>query len=343
MSKKYRKFTKDEIAKARNMDVMEIGERHDFTFSKDSNRWYRCNEHDSFVVDARTNSFHWNSQNIHGSGGISFATEVLDYDFQSAMKMLVDGEYQEHDSSKLTENDKNNQPLNYDVNNEKEPNKVKSYLENERGLDPRLVNWGIRTGVIAQDERNNACFKWIDNENNIVGADKRGTSGKKFQQVVQGSQENYGFHIDILQDKNKPIEHIVITESPIDSLSYYEAHKDLKQTRIGSMSGVKENVMLGHLKSAIQYNRTNFPEEEFDLKITFAVDNDEAGKQFVSNFLDKWNFKGDIEVDLPKDMKDWNEQLKKDKAITNGERIYHKENNDLQNVQIMENDNEIER
>lgn len=340
MSNNYRKFTKEEKDQARNMDVMEIGEQHGYSFSKDSNRWYRCNEHDSFVVDAKTNSFHWNSQNIHGSGGISFATEVLEYDFQGAMKMLIDGEYQEHDSSKVAESDNSNQPLNYDVNNEKEPNKVKSYLENERGLDPRLVNWGIKTGVIAQDERNNACFKWIDNERNIVGADKRGTSGKKFQQVVQGSQENYGFHIDILQDKNKPINHVVITESPIDALSYYEAHKDLQQTRVASMSGVKENALLGHVKSAINYNKTNFPEEQVDMKLTFAVDNDEAGKQFVSNFLDSYEFKGEIQVDLPEDTKDWNDQLKKDKAITNGEKVFQKEDNTKQNEQLLENDNE---
>ncbi|EJE04174.1 hypothetical protein WL552_11980 [Staphylococcus epidermidis] len=158
MSNNYRKFTKDEKDQARNIDVMEIGEQHGFSFTKDSNRWYRCNEHDSFVVDAKTNSFHWNSQNIHGSGGISFATEVLGYDFQGAMKLLIDGEYQEHDSSKISENDNNKQPLNYDVNDEKEPHKVKSYLENERGLDSRLVNWGIKTGVIAQDEKTMLVF-----------------------------------------------------------------------------------------------------------------------------------------------------------------------------------------
>lgn len=340
MANNYRKFTKDDKDQARNIDVMEIGEQHGFSFTKDSNRWYRCNEHDSFVVDAKTNSFHWNSQNIHGSGGISFATEVLDYDFQGAMKMLIDGEYKEHDTSKIMENENNKQPLNYDVEEEKEPNKVKAYLENERGLDSRLVNWGIKTGVIAQDERNNACFKWIDNENNIVGVDKRGTTGKKFQQVIQGSQENYGFHIDILQDKTKPIEHIVITESPIDALSYYEAHKDLEQTRVASMSGVKENALLGHMKSAITYNKSKFPDQDVDMKLTFAVDNDEAGKQFISNFLDKWNFKGDVKVDIPEDTKDWNEQLKKDKAIAKGERVYQKDNNSQQKSQVIENDNE---
>ena len=63
-------------------------------------------------------------------------------------------------------------------------------------------------------------------------------------------------------------------------------------------------------------------------------------KQFISNFLDKWNFKGDVKVDLPEDTKDWNEQLKKDKAIAKGEKVYQKDNNSQQKSQVIENDNE---
>lgn len=345
MSKNHRIFTSEDKELARNMNIMEIGEQHGYSFAKDGNRWYHCIEHDSMIIDAKSNSFHWNSKNIHGSGGISFATEVLDYKFQDAMKMLIDGEYNKHDGSNIKEESKSNHTLNYSMNEEREPTKVKSYLEKERGLDPKLVDWGINTGVIAQDERNNATFKWLDNDNNIVGVDKRGTSTNKFQQIVQGSKENYGFHIDVLQDKNKPIENFVITEAPIDALSYYESHKGIEQTRVASMSGVKENVLIGHLNEVYKYNNSNFPDEQINVNLTFAVDNDEAGKQFISNFLEKYDYKGDINIDLPQDTKDWNEQLKKDKAITNGEITYEKPQPSKNTAKIIDNDkdNEVER
>lgn len=341
MSKNHRVFTSEDKEKARNMDIMEIGEQHGLSFAKDGAKWYHCNEHDSMIIDAKNNSFHWNSQNIHGSGGISFATEVLDYKFQDAMKMLVDGKYNEHDGSNLKEN-KNTESLKYSINDEKQPNKVKSYLEKERGLHPNLVDWGIKTGVIGQDERNNATFKWLDNDNNIVGVDKRGTSTNKFQQIVQGSKENYGFHIDVLQNKNKPIENFVITESPIDALSYYEAHKGIEQTRVASMSGVKENVLIGHLNEVYKHNRNNFPNDDINVNLTFAVDSDEAGKQFISNFLEKYEYKGEINIDLPQDTKDWNEQLKKDKAITNGEITYEKPQSTNQASKVIDNDKDSE-
>lgn len=108
------------------------------------------------------------------------------------------------------------------------------------------------------------------------------------------------------------------------------------------MSGVKENVLIGHLNEVYKHNRNNFPNDDINVNLTFAVDSDEAGKQFISNFLEKYEYKGEINIDLPQDTKDWNEQLKKDKAITNGEITYEKPQSTNQASKVIDNDKDSE-
>ena len=87
MSKNHRVFTDEEKAKARDVDIREIGEQNGLSFTKQG-KYDRCNEHDSLVLKGQ--SFYWNSTGKKGNGGLSFAVEVLDMKFKDAMTMLVD-------------------------------------------------------------------------------------------------------------------------------------------------------------------------------------------------------------------------------------------------------------
>lgn len=341
MSKNHRVFTDEEKAKARDVDIREIGEHNGLSFSRQG-KYDRCNEHDSLILKGQ--SFYWNSTGKKGNGGLSFAVEVLDMKFKDAMTMLVDGEYGQYDASKASKDEQ--KELNYNTSYEVENTKIsRDYLINERGLDEKLVDWSFKTGAVAQDGFNNVCFKWLDNENNIVGADKRGTGEKPFKQVVQGSKEHGGFHLDVLQDKNKGIKNIVFTESPIDALSYYDAHRDIEQTRIASLSGLKLESLKEHVNEVGKYNveKGEHPRDYPLNSIVLAVDNDEAGKNFVRNVIN--SYETEFKLDLPTERKDWNEQLKKDKAITNGEPTYEKPKEAKQQMQYIDNekDSGVER
>lgn len=90
-----------------------------------------------------------------------------------------------------------------------------------------------------------------------------------------------------MQDKEKGIKNIVFTESPIVTEIFSKHPRDYPLN-----------------------------------SIVLAVDNDEAGKNFVRNVRNSYDT--DFKLDLPTERKDWNEQLKKDKAITNGEPTYEK-------------------
>ena len=150
----YRRFNDSDMDQARSIDIREIGEQNGLSFTKQGN-YDRCNEHDSLVLKGQ--SFYWNSQNKKGNGGLSFAMEVLDMNFHDSMTMLIDGEYEEYNKKDLQKN--NNSTFMYD-NDERYPNKVIDYLTKERGIDKKLVDWTIKTGVVAEDNKSNAVFKW---------------------------------------------------------------------------------------------------------------------------------------------------------------------------------------
>ncbi|MDR1568747.1 MAG: toprim domain-containing protein, partial [Streptococcaceae bacterium] len=124
----------------------------------------------------------------------------------------------------------------------------------------------------------------------------------------------------------KPIT-IVVFEAPIDLMSYYEIfqHK-LSNVHLVAMNGLKDKVishviadylnpdMQQELKSkALEVvNRSENAGQHF--KVVMAVDNDEAGKQFVANFAKKYpniQMVNHLPKMLPNQSKtDWNDMLR---------------------------------
>ncbi|GAB5775798.1 hypothetical protein JMUB7520_27410 [Staphylococcus aureus] len=84
--------------------------------------------------------------------------------------------------------------------------------------------------------------------------------------------------------------------------------------RQASLSGLKLETFKQHILDVGKYNlKLGEEPKEYPLEsIVLAVDNDEAGKNFVSSIVN--TYENDFTIDLPLNSKDWNEQLKKDKA-----------------------------
>ena len=95
---------------------------------------------------------------------------------------------------------------------------------------------------------------------------------------------------------------IVLTESPIDALSYHQ----LKGNRNSLYISFGGSVTAGQLETvkSIITGANASPE----LKIISAVDNDEMGKAYTEKF--KETFSGNIVEDYPR-LNDYNEDLKK--------------------------------
>lgn len=61
-----------------------------------------------------------------------------------------------------------------------------------------IVKELINMNIVGQDQKGNAIFKVLDENKNVVGAEKRGTvTGSIFKQVANGSKSGYGVNIVI--------------------------------------------------------------------------------------------------------------------------------------------------
>jgi hypothetical protein len=97
----------------------------------------------------------------------------------------------------------------------------------------------------------------------------------------------------------------VLTESPIDALSYHQL-KGKENTLYVAFAGAVGDDQITTLKTIIKRANTSS-----DFKFISAVDNDDAGRRYTEKF--KNAFSENLIVDTPL-LKDFNEDLKKVKT-----------------------------
>jgi N12 class adenine-specific DNA methylase len=196
---------------------------------------------------------------------------------------------------------------------------IKTYLIDERAVSRETINALFDAGEIYANSYKSVVFLHRSlNDKTITGASWRATQGTKRQDVA-GSDKNRGwFHLGDFQTANR----FVITESPIEAISYYELHKenDLSKTVILASSG--NNVPL---------NLIRLIEEKAgpDAEIVMAFNNDKGGQQgyystlektgdfvllrhkraYIAGEMETVEFSGNIVSQLPT-LDDWNEDLK---------------------------------
>lgn len=289
---------REEVRKANDVHVLDYLHAKGESLQQQG-QYFRHPEHDSLVIKD-TGQWYWNSRSKGGFGAISFAREFYDMTFQDAVRDVnaqaisrtyareasrhtrKEFEYPKHQEVKTQEN-------------------ISRYLINERKLDPRIVAALIQKDLLAEDKLKNGVFKWKDSDGKIVGGDRQGTvkmDNKRgsFKQIIANSKEDGGFRLDI-GTPNK----IALFESPIDALSYFDLKRP-ENIRLLSMSGLKDQTATSGIRNLIKDCKEQGAVVE---QVIFAVDNDEAGKQF----LERWsNLLANLEVDLPKN-KDWNLDL----------------------------------
>lgn len=293
------KFTKKDIEEAENKDIVSFGEQNGLTFRKQG-KYFRCNEHDSLLVTGQM--YFWNSRQIGGYGAISFANNVLELNFKEAIELLLE-------KGIIIEREQANNIKEFNIDDLEEvrdTTKVYNYLLKERFIHVDIIEELIVNNSISEDTHGNVIFKWINNENEVVGANKRGTGNKKFVQELIGSELGKGFKIDNFK-QSEAIQKIVFCESPIDTISYYQMFDDPKiKTRYMSLSGVKVDLIKLALKDISLYNKDKDDFEMNEFKIVLALDNDKAGKEAILKFTSMFEDTDKIIEHTPSKLKDWN-------------------------------------
>jgi len=346
-------------AQAKSLDILEVARSLGMEMKRKSHREYYWAEHDSFKIDTVKNTWHWYSQNLFGDT-INLVQQMQNVSYKDAMVFLETGSFPE---AKPVEEER--KPFNYTLAPYEQPFvEARAYLKEIRGLSDDTIDFFLEKGVLAQAKRKDKegviedvlVFKYLDRNQQLVGASLQGLvpdqerhPGKGYlKQIMYQSEAISGLNVSIGSPKR-----LIVTEAPIDLMSYYELHKgELNDVRLVAMEGLKEGVLSHYVLEILQergdipmderdYTKSSelartsrflsvaaetstlFQDHKYDDLITLAVDRDKAGTDFISKLREK---KIPVVDARPPEREgqektDWNEILKQEKQLEKDEEI----------------------
>ena len=347
-------------AQAKSLDILEVARSLGMEMKRKSHREYYWAEHDSFKIDTVKNTWHWYSQADKYGDTINLVQEMRNVSYKEAMVFLETGSFPE---AKPVEEER--QPFNYTLAPyEQRFVEARSYLKEIRGLSDDTIDFFLEKGVLAQAKRKDKdgviedvlVFKYLDRNQQLVGASLQGLvpdqerhPGKGYlKQIMYQSESISGLNVSIGSPKR-----LIVTEAPIDLMSYYELHKgELNDVRLVAMEGLKEGVLSHYVLEILQergeltmderdYTKSSeltrtsnflsvaaetstlFQDHKYDNLITLAVDRDKAGTDFITKLREKKI--PVVDARPPKregqEKTDWNEILKQEKQLEQPEEI----------------------
>lgn len=335
---------------AKNLSIISVAEQLGMELKRTGSYSYTWTEHDSFVIDARKNDFHWNSRSEFGDV-IQLVQTIQGVTYKEAMHFLETGEFKKVD---LAAQIGPKEPFRYSLERYEHPDfkASRSYLRDQRGLSDDTIDFFLSQGSMTEATRKKGdyfepviVFKYKDNTGFLAGASLQGVVENRvhypergrLKQIMRNSDGQLGFSVDIGKPKR-----LVFAEAPIDLMSYYELHKDnLQDVRLVAMDGVKEGIisrrfmelyaeMNGKAYQVDQntvkaletvVNTTDyFKDGQHQDMITLAVDNDAAGQNFITRLQEKGI---PVQIAIPpiiqidQEKEDWNDFLKRGNEVPN--------------------------
>jgi len=330
---------------AKRLSIISVAEQLGIELKRTGSYSYTWTEHDSFVIDARKNEFHWNSRTEFGDV-IQLVQSIKGVSYKEAMHFLETGEFKKVNAEAQMA-PKESFHYNLERYENQDFSASRSYLKAQRGLSDDTINFFISQGSMAEATRKKGdyfepviVFKYKDNTGFLAGASLQGIVENRvhypergrLKQIMRNSDGQLGFSIDIGTPKR-----LVFAEAPIDLMSYYEFHKDtLQDVRLVAMDGVKEGIIsrrfmelyaemngtsyqidqnTGKALETVARTTNYFKDDQNQDMITLAVDNDAAGQNFITRLQDKGI---PVKIAIPpiiqadQEKEDWNDFLKRD-------------------------------
>ena len=340
-------------AQAKSLDILEVARSLGMEMKRKSHREYYWAEHDSFKIDTVKNTWHWYSQNIFGDT-INLVQQMRNVSYKEAMVFLETGSFPE---AKPVEEER--KPFNYTLAPYEQPFvEARTYLKEIRGLSDDTIDFFLEKGVLAQAKRKDKdgviedvlVFKYLDRNQQLVGASLQGLVSDQERHPGKGYLKQIMYQSEAISGLNVSIgspNRLIVTEAPIDLMSYYELHKgELNDVRLVAMEGLKEGVLSHYVLEILQergelaiderdYTKSSelirtsrflsvaaetstlFQDHKYDDLITLAVDRDKAGTDFITKLREKKI--PVIDARPPQregqEKTDWNEILKQEKQL----------------------------
>lgn len=276
-----------------------------------SNGRLRLKEHDSFIIDPTKNRFWWNSRDLHGSI-IDLVAALEGIDESEAIKRLAKHLHQPiRAASSHAHNAAMLPPIKPPPFHLPEPvpkywSRVYGYLIKERGIDPTVVKWLEKSGIIYPTEHANLCYISRNPLGDADYAALKGTgTGNHFRKVVEGG--NYDARAAFnLYDSDRPCSGWFVCEAAVDCFSImallHSAGRDWRQYAYISLESCHPAPLVYHLR--------HNPAPPY---IWLAQDNDAAGNKSRADsraLLNQLGFSGTVLDKIPTLGKDWNDTLK---------------------------------
>ena len=310
-------------AQAKSLDILEVARSLGMEMKRKSHREYYWAEHDSFKIDTVKNTWHWYSQKIFGDT-INLVQQMRNVSYKEAMVFLETGSFPE---AKPVEEER--KPFNYTLAPYEQPFvEARTYLKEIRGLSDDTIDFFLEKGVLAQAKRKDKdgviedvlVFKYLDRNQQLVGASLQGLVSDQERHPGKGYLKQIMYQSEAISGLNVSIgspNRLIVTEAPIDLMSYYELHKgELNDARLVAMEGLKEGVLSHYVLEILQergelamderdYTKpseltrtsrflsvaaetsTLFQDHKYDDLITLAVDRDKAGTDFITKLREK--------------------------------------------------------
>ena len=334
---------------AKRLSIISVAEQLGIELKRTGSHSYTWTEHDSFVIDARKNEFHWNSRTEFGDV-IQLVQSIKGVSYKEAMHFLETGEFKQVNSeAQLVPKE----PFHYNLERyeNQEFSASRTYLKAQRGLSDDTINFFISQGSMAEATRKKGdyfepviVFKYKDNTGFLAGASLQGIVENRvhypergrLKQIMRNSDGQLGFSIDIGIPKR-----LVFAEAPIDLMSYYELHKDtLQDVRLVAMDGIKDGIIsrrfmelyaemngksyqvdqnVGKALETVVRTTNYFKDGQHQDLITLAVDNDAAGHNFITRLQEKGI---PVQIAIPpivqenQEKEDWNDFLKRGNEVS---------------------------
>jgi len=298
-------FTKEELAIAKNVDLVAVAERLGYRVRKVGN-YYTLKEMDSIRIYNRKSWFRWSREYDKGENGgsqIDFLRVFAGMEVKEAVFWLLD-----FAGYRRTEEWKPKVVIVEPKAEEKKPfvlplaapdnRYLYQYLMRDRKLSKEVIDEFVKTGLIYEEHRyHNIVFKGNDKNGNTLFASMRGVfdrNGNCFKCDVAGNDKNYGFNV-----WNEESKELAVFEGAIDLMSYADIYSDFHSNKLA----------LGMLSDA---PLVTFLQEHPQIEtIKFCLDNDKPGRDATEKLMEKYYGLG-YEVEdrpPPKSYKDYNKWL----------------------------------
>ena len=255
---------------------------------------------------------------------IAFVQEMENVNFYTALNKLAENQSLNYDNSnkynkynaytkQQTTDNKQNEALR--INKAKELlSEMKEYKGSEsdylqqRGIDASLLDERFNK-IIKTDKYKNAVFVERNSRGQVCGFERVGLNAQNEKVKIHSESQKGGFFVGNVKsaEQNKTL---VMTESPIDALSYARLKGDLGKGNKSEMVYLSTGGQFGAeqkqiIKNVLASDKIN--------EIKLAFDNDKKGDEYAKIVADIAKEHGiKTTREKPEKEKDWNEKLLKD-------------------------------